>query len=113
MGVSRVCAKRPRGMAKQRKERAILWDRQGGRCYWCGQPMEQHPNRRDGMGATRDHIFTKPERIAMRAAGEPEDLVCAKVLAHKKCNHERGAMPFAKWEKLKRKTEIKEADNGR
>lgn len=59
--------------------------RLGENCHWCGKPMvfRGHPNYGGEMSATIEHV------IPLSRGGLDNDN--NRVLAHAKCNHERGS----------------------
>jgi hypothetical protein len=82
--------------AKRKRRRERLWGSQGGLCHWCGKPMrhwndcpEVTTNVRPLPAdlATIDHLRDRfdPTRGERTRNGEQRW-----VLAHQKCNQERG-----------------------
>lgn len=67
---------------------ARLWERQGGRCFYCDGPAELGLGPNDPRAATRDHVFKSSERESY-----PEDIRYISVMACRLCNAERGHLP--------------------
>lgn len=72
--------------------KALPWERQQGRCYWCQTPMT---NARKAKGqplpqtATLDHLDSRLSPYRGKRTGY------RKVLAHSLCNRQRGSEEVA------------------
>lgn len=77
-----------------------LWNIQRGECFHCGKPMHFviAANLPKNQMATRDHIFPR----CVRGKGLLNNIV----LAHAKCNHDRGAPQFPTDDEIARTKEI-------
>lgn len=69
--------------ARQIRIVAALYQAQGGRCFYCGGPMDDHKfGPEHGNGWTRDHVV--PRCSGAQRAGNI-------VLAHYRCNRRKGS----------------------
>lgn len=78
-------------VARTAKARGKAYEKQGGRCFWCGVPTRRLARDRGNhlQYSTAEHLIPKS-----RGGTNAQRNI---VSACKSCNHERGNMPIAMW----------------
>lgn len=67
---------------KYKKQRIKLFKKQGGLCHWCNEPMRQDVSPLHPLSVTIEHVIP----LGRNGLDNPNNIV----LAHKKCNNDRG-----------------------
>lgn len=83
---------------RRNKQREACYMRQRGKCYWCGEQMILRGDSTGADYATWEHLIPRSQG----GNGLEENTV----LAHRRCNQERGTLPPAVYRNKKQQKEM-------